>query len=137
MLYAELGRYPLNVTFQTKMIKYWMTIITGSKSKFSYNIMVYQNLLYRNRHCKWLTCNRNILDLTGHSDLFLNQNNIWKSYILIKRTLIDQFIQEWNGKLEGSNKGKQYKLFKDISNLNNIWLPLPIQYVVPLFKFRE
>ena len=136
MLYAELGRYPLKVTFQNKMIKYWINIITGSKSKFSY--IVYRNLLYRNRHCKWLTCIRNILDLTGHSDLFLNQNNIRKSsYILIKRTLIDQCIQAWNGKLEGSNKGKQYKLFKDISNLNNIWLPLPIQYVVPLFKFRE
>ena len=95
--------------------------------------MVYRHLLYRNRHCKWLTCIRNTLDLTGHSDLFLNQNNISKSsYILIKRTLIDQFIQEWNGKLEGSNKGKQYKLFKDNIELEKYLITLPIQYVFPL-----
>ena len=120
MLYAELGRYPLKVTFQTKMIKYWINSITGSKSKFSY--MVYRHLFF----------NLQILDLTGHSDHFLNQNNIRTSYILIKRTLIEQFIQEWNGKLEGSNKGKQYKLFKH--KLEKYLITLPIQYVIPLFK---
>ena len=119
MLCAEHGRYPLKVTIQTKMIKYWISIITGCKSKFSY--MVYRHLLYRNRYCKWLTCIRNTLYLTGHSDLFLNQNNIRKSsYIIIKRTLIDQFIQEWNCKLEGSNKANQYKLFKDNIELFDI-----------------
>ena len=66
----------------------------------------------------------NMLDLTGHSDLFLNQNNIWKSYILIKRTLIDQFIQVRNGKLEGSNKGTQYKLFKDNIELETYLITL-------------
>ena len=108
------------------MIKYWINTITGSKSKFSY--MVYRHLLNRNRHCKWLTCIRNTLDLTGHSDVYLNQNNIRKSsYVLIKRTLIDQFIQEWNGKLKGSNKGKQYKLFKDNIELEKYLITLPIQ----------
>jgi len=51
-----------------------------------------------------------------------------------KRPLIDQFIQEWNGKLEGSNKGKQYKLLKD--NIETYLITLPIQYVFPLFKLR-
>ena len=66
-----------------------------------------------------------------------DQNNIRKSsYILIKRTLIDQFIQEWNCKLEGSNKGKQSKLFKDNIELETYVMTLPIPYVFPLFKFR-
>ena len=118
------------------MIKYWINIISGSKSKFSY--MVYRHLLYRNRHCKWLTCIRNTLDLTGHSDVFLNQNNTRNSsYILIKRTFIDQFIQEWNCKLEGSNKGKQSKLFKDNIELETYVMTLPIPYVSHYLSFEH
>ena len=40
-------------------------------------------------------------------------------------------------KLEGSNKGKQYKLFKDNIELETYLITLPIQFVFPLLKFRS
>ena len=67
--------------------------------------------------------------------IFMNvQIRVQRRKKKIKRPLIDQFIQEWNGKLEGSNKGKQYKLLKD--NIEKYLITLPIQYVSPLFKLR-
>ena len=67
--------------------------------------------------------------------IFMNvQIRVHRRKKKIKRPLIDQFIQEWNGKLEGSNKGKQYKLLKD--KIDFFLITLPIQYVFPLFKLR-
>ena len=36
MLYAELGRYPLDITIKSRMIGFWNRIVTGNDSKLSY-----------------------------------------------------------------------------------------------------
>ena len=62
-----------------------------------------------------------MLDLTGHSDLFLNQNNIRKSsYILIKRISLFK-----NGivNLKDLTKENSTSFLKIISNKKNVWLP--------------
>ena len=38
ILYAELGRYPIEITIKQRMINFWVKLMTGKISKLSYNI---------------------------------------------------------------------------------------------------
>ena len=40
MLYAELGRYPIEITIKQRMVSFWTRLITGKISKLSYNNVV-------------------------------------------------------------------------------------------------
>ena len=40
ILYAETGRYPIEITVKQRMINFWTRLITGKISKLSYNICV-------------------------------------------------------------------------------------------------
>ena len=43
MLHAELGRFPLEINIKVRMINFWLSIVTGKPSKFSY--ILYKCLL--------------------------------------------------------------------------------------------
>ena len=36
MIYAELGRYPIQITIDARMIKFWNKIVIGKQNKMSY-----------------------------------------------------------------------------------------------------
>ena len=64
---------------------------------------------------KWLTHIKNILNETGFSYLWTNQDSqsSEKLHFLIKNALLDQFKQSWSSDLQLSSKGRNYSLFKD------------------------
>ena len=52
MLYAELGRHPIEVDIKTRTINYWSLILNGKISKLSYQIYLY---MFNARHdFKWM-----------------------------------------------------------------------------------
>ena len=79
---------------------------------------------------KWIRCINDILVPVGRPDLFKTEpvNNSVK--VDISRTLSDLYIQEWNEKANISSKGKQYFLFKDNLNFENIWLTFQ-NFIIP------
>lgn len=50
--------------------------------------------------------------------------------------LVDQFITDWNGKLQASNKGKLYYLYKQEHKREDYLTILPKNLYIPLLKFR-
>ena len=60
-----------------------------------------------NYQCKWIKYIKHILDSTGFSDIWLNQStNLSKhTHLLVKQTLKDNFLQDWNSQLQNSSKG--------------------------------
>ena len=80
MLYAELGRYPIQITIYARMIKFWNNInVIGKQSKMSY--YCYQSVnLKLGRTSKWITDNH-ILKIfeTTTKQQQLNNNFVHKT----------------------------------------------------------
>lgn len=50
----------------------------------------------------------------GFADIFLTAENLdlSKFYLVFKQMVVDNFIQEWNGKIETNKVLRNYKLYK-------------------------
>ena len=63
MIMAELGRYPLEIIINCKMIGFWLRLVTGNQNKLSFKI--HQLMLnIPNFQSKWITHVQTILQLT-------------------------------------------------------------------------
>ena len=63
MLYAELGRHPIEVNIKTRTINYWSLIFNGKISKISHQIYLYR---FNARHnFKWLDYVQSIFNECG------------------------------------------------------------------------
>ena len=137
MIYAELGRSPIEITIQSRIINFWNRIICGKKIKTIF--FLYQVLLCtENLNSKWIAMVKDILSSVGRNDLWLNQNNISINNVNIpvKQTLLDQFYQKWHESLNNSMKGKHYCSFKDAIALENYFCILPRHLSSIMVRFR-
>ena len=140
MLYAELGRKPINISIKNRMIGYWLNIINSKDCKLSkllYNVLLHEYNAGIFQH-KWIHCIKEILISVGRIDLF-NKVNVENTKSLkeqISRALVDLHIQEWFSKIELSSKGKNYYLFKQELNFENYLINLSKKHYSSLLKFR-
>ena len=142
MLHAELGRFPLEINIKVRMINFWLSIVTGKPSKFSY--ILYKCLLNDTddgiyEH-KWIKYIREILHSVGRSDVleirdFTNVNIAALKNSVI-RTLKDQYMQNWETKLEKSSKGQHYRLLKNEMAFEGFLSKYTKKIYSPLLKFR-
>ena len=117
MVYGELGRFPMEVEINLRLILFWHKLITG-KNKLSgivYSLMLQLQLSNRTE-LKWLSHIKTVLENTGFSNLWMHQytctfNRNYLKYIL-KRRLQDQFIQKWFQEISNSSRGETYSIFK-------------------------
>ena len=118
------------------MIKFWTTTLLGKDLKYS--LLCYKFMFKSNYQCKWIKYIKQILDSTGFSDIWLNQSTNLSKHpqLLVKQTLKDNFLQDWNSQLQNSSKGKQYNLFKD-TIIREPYLTLILRHMcIPILKFR-
>ena len=125
MLYGELGRYPMDILIKSRMVNYWCKLVMGNRNKISK--VCYDIMLNSDTSFKWSECIKQILNNTGNTYIWENQMNInLKNFSMtIKRTLIDQFLQNWNSSLTGSSKGLTYQSFKSDNNFEQYLIALP------------
>ena len=137
MIYGELGRYPIAVNVQARMISFWNRLIIGKDHKLSYQLYNYV-LNQTNYEFKWISKIKSILNGVGRPDLWQNQHNIIEKYIhrSVKQTLIDQFRQTWHSQIQLSNKGIIYSNFKESPDFENYLKLLPMRDCITLFKYR-
>ena len=139
MLYAELGRVPIEMHVKSRMIGYWISIINGCETKYCkkiYNLMKIE--AEKGKAFKWLNYIKQILISVGMPDLF-NQpfiNNPRATKTLIKTILNDIYLQEWHAKLQNSSKGRAYNIFKQDLNFETYFNTLNKSSYIPLLKFR-
>ncbi|MES9884249.1 MAG: reverse transcriptase family protein [Sedimenticola sp.] len=136
MLYAELGRYPIEIHIKSRMINYWMSLKTGKQSKLS--ILTYDTIVNDTNTYKWLSCIRNILQNVGRNDLWLETNIQFPEATKksITRTLKDQYLQQWSASLQSSSKGKTYNLFKTENKFEPYLINLTTAKFLPIVRFR-
>ena len=133
MIYAELGRNPIDIQIKSRMIGYWISLVHNENlNKFSRNI--YDIMLAEfnsGQNFKWLNYIKEILISVGEPGPF-DQNFIQNPKATkdkIVNRLNDLYIQEWVAKLQISSKGRNYSIFKQ--NIN-----LPRRVFIPIIKFR-
>jgi hypothetical protein len=136
-LYGELGRYPISITVQTRMISYWNRLLTGKDNKISLQIYKYM-INQTNNDYKWPNKIKEILFSVGRPDLWENQFQIRNKNIHkhIRQILIDQFKQKWHDELQQSNKGRIYCSFKENHCYESYFNELEEHEYISLFKFR-
>lgn len=136
MLYAELGRFPIEINVKTRMISFWLNLKSGKVSKLSYLTYTFMNKDTHNY--KWLEYIKKILQEVGRNDLLisgmlLNPKTVKQS---ILQTLKDQYFKSWSQSLQLSNKGKLYYAFKNDISIENYLLNLSKHKYWPIIKFR-
>ena len=137
MLYAELGRYPVEITIKCRMINFWIRLIAGKISKLSYNFYLFM-LKSEHINSKWINCIQRILDNSGRHDLWIHQPVTMTISIskMIKQNLVDQFLQNWNSQLDYSSKGRNYNLFKSDIKCEKYLTTLNGSLLYTMFRFR-
>lgn len=137
MLMGELGRYPISIIIKTRMISFWNRLIKGKENKISFQLYKYMTS-FPNHEFKWTSKIRDILNSVGRPDLWQNQTQINHLHIhkLIKQILIDQYKQSWYAQLQQSNKGLNYKSFKEDHKYEEYFKILEQSDYISLFKFR-
>ena len=136
MVYAELGRHPISLDINCRMISFWTKIITGKQSKLS--SLLYQYMYSNgNYDFKWLHHIRSFLCNVGRNDIWLSQQNHQGNIkYLVKNTLIDQFTQRWHSQLQLSSKGKNYGIFKEQICLEKYLTALPRSQYLNIYRIR-
>ena len=112
-VYGELGRTTLITKRYVSIIKYWFKIIRSSENKyinFIYKIM-FSDLERRPNATSWASLVKNLLFSLGFNEVWMQQGvanyNIFIS--LLKQRLTDNFIQNWQERLDASSRAVFYK----------------------------
>lgn len=135
MIYAELGRYPIELHVKGRMVNFWKRLISGKQTKIAF--MLYQKL--RNTpdiNSKWIRKMQQIFQECGRPDIWQNQTLHPNISPIIKQNLKDQFLQGWGSKLDHSSKGINYRIFKSDIQLEQYFLKLPMNSYLNLAKIR-
>ena len=103
-VYSELGRYPLIIERQTRMVKYWFSLMQKINVNFIleavYNSMK-ENILLNAESNFWLVKIKQLLERNGFADVWHFPHSVdVKVFIpLLKRRLLDTFLVDLRGGL--------------------------------------
>ena len=94
MVYAELGRFPIEINVKSRMLNYWFSLKNTSSFKFSNLIYIFMK--NDNHEYKWINYIEKILQDVGRCDLWtcVTIENPYATKYAIIRTLKDQYIQK-------------------------------------------
>ena len=115
MAYGELGRMPLQVLIQKRVIGFWMRLKGGSRHKLSYIMMQLQLKKFQNSEFKsqWLSNVKSILDNAGlgnyWSDDSCDTNEV---LMMLELCLADIAKQTWSESVHTNSLCLNYRMFK-------------------------
>jgi hypothetical protein len=112
---GELSRFPFYIVRKFHIIKYWIKILSNKNSLLyrTYNLLridADSDIDYKGQN--WASNVKQLLNLLGLNNLWIFQDTIVPIFNVIKRRIIDQFLQSWHGTLLDSNKMNTYAQFK-------------------------
>ena len=102
---AELGRYPIEIYTNCKLIKYWHRLENLSEEQNSILLADAYYVCKNNNH-KWSSDIRDFLNRNGMNEIYENVHSYKESFIAntLKCKLEEQYIQKWDQKSKNSSK---------------------------------
>ena len=103
MVLGKFGRYPLELAIKSRLIGFWVRILTNKPTKLSY--ILYRKLIETpDLNSKWVTKIKQILDECGMSEVWLSQTPPRNLAKTVTEILQNQFFQSWRAELYESSK---------------------------------
>ena len=140
IVYGELGRVPMSVHINARMIGFWARIVNGKKEKISRTLydILYQLDLCDVYHSKWLNCVKDILNKCGFinywNDQFVPRNfNLLKK---VKQYFNDSYVEYWKLQIFNAPKCTNYRMYKSEFGLEKYFTILPPNLMYNMCKFR-
>lgn len=141
MVYGELGRYPIKISVEVRMINFWARLVQfASKEKLSQKMYMMLPKTQNNlpKQFKWLQYIQNILNKCGLSYIW---NDQWTPGIKwltdkVNQILKDQFTQKWLAEIHDMEKCINYRMFKELFVFETYLIELPYKYSLAFSKFR-
>ena len=128
MVYGEIGRTPLYILIQTRMVCFWHKIQTGLNTKLSYRLLyLLNNLNERNQYSSpWLKKIEQILDSCNMRNIWLNPKSCKPNQLrnAVTQQLTNIFKQNWLSDVADKRSCITYRTFKTEFNLE-LYLMLP------------
>ena len=118
-VYGELERCDLRTQRLVSIIKYWFKILMSDDNKYIkgvYTMMLHDLDIKPNKQ-NWAASVKQLLQSLGFNYVWQYQGvgNINRFLLLLRQRLTDNFIQQWNNRLENSSRARTYSLFHDFS----------------------
>ena len=132
MVYGELGRFPVEIKVEMRMVSYWNKLLENEKLSSS----IYRLLLSLNNNgvqtFTWLNHYESIFNDSGLDYIFHSQesSDYTRIKLLLNQTLKDQFIQRWTSEMINSSRGQFYSNFKTDFSFENYLTRLSVIYVM-------
>ena len=129
-VYKELGRYPLIIERQVRIIKYWFKLVDSSNSNCIlnavYNSMLSDMTKTTFTRTLWLSKVKDLLDQNGFSEIWYNPNSTRKESFIptLKRRLTDNFIVELRRGLDSSTSMTLYREINTTFDLQSYLLKI-------------
>ena len=119
MVYGELGIIPLHLKIKARVLNFWYRMISGKKDKICYTLYQLMHYLHVNDlfHSDWIKSVHETLDKLGFSNIWSTHNTFYSQASFtnkIKTRLADQFKQEWQNKVNETERCLNYRLYKKI-----------------------
>ena len=138
IVYAELGRHPIEIDAKIRMINFWCRLINGKESKISHLLYKLLFINYNNYgfEIKWVSFIKHIFDSCGMSNLW--QNQITDKWVVksLEQKLKDQFMQNCLSDINMSPKCLCYRIFKTSIDFEKYISKLSLNNMYILCKFR-
>ena len=100
-IYGLLGRYPMRIIRQCRILSNWLKIVSGKKSRFV-NVLYHAALsrVKENDSYNWVSDVKQLLCSIGFADVWYKQGVIDQTGFLwvIKQRLFDIFKQSWSAR---------------------------------------
>ena len=117
MVYGELGRFPMQIFIQSRMINFWSKVVCGKEDKLSYRL--YKILYYMSEQgifqSQWLHTIRTILQKCELDYFWYNQFQLPKMDFLrlkVKQKLKELYINSWSNEVDIISKCLNYRVYK-------------------------
>ena len=118
MVYGELGTMPLHLKIKTRVLNFCYRIVSGKRDQICYNLYQLMHYLHVNDllfHSDRIKTVHDTLDKLGFSDIWSTHNTFYSQASFknkVTTRIFDQFKQEWNSKVNISDKCLNYRIYK-------------------------
>ena len=144
MINGDLGRYPLQVYIDQRMMNYWARIIQCDDHKLNRQLyqITYTLCKLKSLDSEWMLHVKKILNNCNMYQYWLTQNiqvpsiNIFRQ--LVKTTLCSNYKREWEDAVYSSQKCYNYQIFKRELSLDYlVKLPPPLRIIFAKFRLSN
>ena len=119
MIYGEVGKFPLEIAAKSRMLNFWYRLVKNSNTN-KFSSVMYRFLLKMHLEgictSQFIGAVKSNLEDLGMSGIWHDQDRLVHSQVWfsakVKRSLEDQFIQEWYAEVRTKECCLNYRIFK-------------------------